>query len=194
VPNLTDWKKFKAGDASYTHRWRDNETAPFDNRYIKTIKGRSTRSSNLKEAESLSDRSAFGVVKKSMYVVAGPPGGGKSTYARNNSGPDDVIVDLDEMVASGMSRGDAKRKRVQMIEAEIARPSKNKFTVIDTEPSNRTIKRRYSNADKIMIDPGKSVAMRRSAPPNRPVGHSIGAAKWYKNHRERLVSQGFKVQ
>jgi hypothetical protein len=35
--------------------------------------------------------------KTPATLVCGPPGSGKSTYVKNNKGPDDLVIDVDEM-------------------------------------------------------------------------------------------------
>ena len=35
-----------------------------------------------------------------VFLVGGPPGSGKSTFVKNNAKPSDIIIDLDEIMAS----------------------------------------------------------------------------------------------
>ena len=39
----------------------------------------------------------FGSYTRHIYLVYGPPGSGKTTFARNSAGPNDVIVDMDSI-------------------------------------------------------------------------------------------------
>jgi len=114
-------------------------------------------------------------MKRDLHVVAGPPGGGKSTYAKKKAGRKGTVVDVDELAMkrspkgtkpyqySGKARAGALQDKADMIDRHIANP-KNRMVVVDTKPTPESMKR-YDDAKakKHVMDPGRDKALKRVA-------------------------------
>lgn len=134
------------------------------------------------EVDNLGDMS-------NVHVVIGPPAAGKSTFVRQNAGPDDVVIDFD-LLANALSNQDAANhdhtKTVKMVTkaaraAAVAKACSMGVTtwMIHSSPAQSTLDRYVAAGATIhVVDPGKDVVMSRCKR-ERPRAMMIAAAKWY---------------
>ncbi len=80
--------------------------SPFDDDNLQTLcnfchnRKRQTEKNNSRISEDAENRRFPKDISKSripLFIVCGPPGSGKSTYVRENSGPKDLVIDLDSI-------------------------------------------------------------------------------------------------
>lgn len=69
-----------------------------------------------------------------VKLICGPPASGKSTYVRDNAGPDDIVIDLD-MVARDHGYG---RARPDNAFHSLLRDRNNRLARLAQEPAQRT--------------------------------------------------------
>lgn len=112
-----------------------------------------------------------------IYIVTGPPCGGKSTYIRNNAKDQDLIIDMDRIALALMPEGteafryDDKVRKVAMMARKAAVTEalfqmqgerRRNLWIIHTDPSPEQRKAYKSfNGRIVEVNPGKEVCLQR---------------------------------
>ncbi|HEY9315800.1 AAA family ATPase [Williamsia sp.] len=128
----------------------------------------------------------------SLTLVIGPPAGGKSTWCREQAGPDDVIIDYD-LIALAISpprdssdhehspavKTITKAARKAAIDKALTLARDTDVYVIHSTPSRQLLDRyRMKGARIVTIDPGRETVMRR-AKRERPWWMQQVIKQWY---------------
>ncbi|MCW2768191.1 MAG: hypothetical protein JWO11_4150, partial [Nocardioides sp.] len=128
-----------------------------------------------------------------LYVVTGPPAGGKSTWVREHAKPGDVVVDYD-LIAGALSapgadgtphdhrgavRDVAFRARSAAIREALRHIADIDVYIIHSlPPADALAKYAEHHAHLVTVDPGRDVVMQRIAE-QRPRTARDVAARWY---------------
>lgn len=137
-----------------------------------------------------------------LYVVTGPPAGGKSTWVRGHARPGDVVVDYDLLAGalSGPHQGDphqhpepirtiAFRARTAAIREALRHVANVDVYIIHSMPKPDWMTTYAEHhAEIVTIDPGRDVVMERIAE-QRPASARAVATRWY-NNRARGNGRG----
>jgi hypothetical protein len=125
-----------------------------------------------------------------LYVVIGPPAGGKTTYVRERAKHGDVVVDLDAIASALTVGGDghthpkavlrcAQRARSVAIDEALRHVGSTDVWVIHTQPSERAMERYAQHgAHVVTVDPGQQVVEARIAEQRHHTTRAV-AARWY---------------
>jgi hypothetical protein len=125
-----------------------------------------------------------------LYIVTGPPAGGKTTWVRHRAKPGDIVIDLDAL-ASALTAGPpthqhprpvlrcAQRARSVAIDEALKHTARTDVYVIHAQPDSRHLAR-YAQHDAHVVtcDPGREVVEQR-ARDERPPGTLAVVARWY---------------
>ncbi len=131
-----------------------------------------------------------------LFIITGPPCAGKSTYAREYAGPEDMIVDLDRIAlsiaAEGTPHGEyplairntARLMRKAIIPAAIMHARRRDAYIIDSKPTlkARHIYRKHEAVFVEMTAPYKVLVARIKA--ERPAWVLQTLAQWYAETEE----------
>jgi len=131
-----------------------------------------------------------------LFIITGPPCVGKTTYAREYAGPEDMIVDLDRIAvaiaAEGTAHGDyplairntARLMRKAAIPAAIMHGRRRDAYIIDSKPTlkARHIYRKHEAVFVEMTAPYKVLVARIKA--ERPAWVLQTLAQWYAETEE----------
>ncbi|WP_433445663.1 hypothetical protein [Nonomuraea sp. CA-141351] len=127
-----------------------------------------------------------------LYVVTGPPAGGKSTWVRGRAGPGDVVVDYD-LIAGALSgprsgnpwahpepvRTIAHRARTAAVREALRHVDDVDVYIIHAQPTPDWLATYTQHGAQIVtLDPGRDVVMARIAA-ERPASARAIAARWY---------------
>ncbi|MEV0616181.1 AAA family ATPase [Nonomuraea sp. NPDC050404] len=138
-----------------------------------------------------------------LWVLTGPPAGGKSTWVRGRAQPGDVVVDFDTLAValSGPREGDTHghpeavrqvthRARIAAIREALRHVRDVDVYVIHSMPSAEWLATYAEHsAEIITIDPGRDVVMERIAR-ERPASAKGVATRWY----NQAATQGTRGQ
>jgi adenylate kinase family enzyme len=124
-----------------------------------------------------------------INIVIGSPCSGKSTWAKNESKHNDVVVDYDELAkafgskvehsSSGSIRTVALAARKEAIK-RILNGIDNHAFIIHTNPNDEAINSYIeANANFVLINPGKEICLQRAE--SRPEGTKEAIEKWFNN-------------
>jgi hypothetical protein len=130
----------------------------------------------------------------SLYVVIGPPAGGKSTWVQRQAGPMDIVIDYDLLATAlsgpgtdGHAHGPevktvTKAARATAIEVAERQADKVDVYVIHSNPSWERL-RHYASigAQVVTIDPGRDVVLSR-VKRERPKLMFRVVEEWYATH------------
>jgi predicted kinase len=131
-----------------------------------------------------------------LYVVTGPPAGGKSTWVEAHAKPTDVVIDLDRITRALAGPGApqwnqdplllkvAHRARyAAMYEAFTLRDQTDVY-LIHTMPTAKWLAR-YARMDAkvVAVDPGREIVMKRIEAMRDPEMRRV-ATRWYGSRKQ----------
>ncbi|MER7164509.1 hypothetical protein ABT336_00300 [Micromonospora sp. NPDC000207] len=128
-----------------------------------------------------------------LYVVIGPPTGGKSTWVLQQAGPLDVVIDYDRLAVALSGRRDddhqhgpevkatTKAARLAAIDAATAHADRVDVYLIHSNPGRaRLAQYARQGAHIITIDPGRDVVLDRVRR-QRPARMFAVVDEWYRD-------------
>jgi len=124
-----------------------------------------------------------------VTLVCGPPGSGKSTYVETAAGPDDVIVDYDRLVAAfhvgpshrdGMSEAAQAARGAVLNRVRAGRLSAGRVWLVSANPNAELL---FPHHDRVLLDPGRDVAVERCRAAGRPLSWLTAVDDWYDNRK-----------
>ncbi|MEU6344474.1 AAA family ATPase [Streptomyces sp. NPDC046977] len=132
-----------------------------------------------------------------LYVITGPPAGGKSTWIEAHAKPTDVVIDLDRITAAISGPGAPgwnqnplqlrvahKARYAAMYEAFELREQLDVY-LIHTMPQAKAMARyKRLGARIVVVDPGRDIVMQRIEAMRDP-GMQRVAARWYRSRPAR---------
>lgn len=131
-----------------------------------------------------------------LYVVQGPPAGGKTTWVRRHAKPGDVVIDLDAMAAA-LTVGEpghrhehavlrcAQRARSVAIDEALRHAGDTDVYVVHSMPSEQSMARYAEHgAQVVTCDPGRDTVLARIAA-ERPAEAKAVAGRWYARPPDR---------
>lgn len=126
-----------------------------------------------------------------LYVVTGPPTGGKSSWIAARAKPTDIVIDLDRIAESLAGPGApqwqhdptllkvAHRARFAAIDEACRHLDTTDVYLIHTQPSPKArAKYKRLGARIVVVDPGRDVVMQRVRDMRHP-GMETVATRWY---------------
>lgn len=132
-----------------------------------------------------------------LYVITGPPAGGKSTWVQRHAKPGDLVIDLDAIASALTPGGDghthpphvlrcAQRARSVMVDEALKHTGKVDVYVIHAMPSVQVMARyEQHGAQVVTCDPGRDVVEERVRA-ERPPGTRAVVARWYTRHQTMI--------
>lgn len=140
-----------------------------------------------------------------LYVITGPPTGGKSAWVQAHAKAQDIVIDLDRITValSGPSAPHwnqaplqvrvAQRARYAAIDEALRHLDQLDVYLIHTMPNAKArAKYRRLKARFIVCDPGREVVMQRIRDMRHPELQAV-ATRWYRGHA-RQSSPGVMPQ
>lgn len=132
-----------------------------------------------------------------LYVITGPPAGGKSTWIEAHAKPRDIVIDLDRITVALTGPGAphwnhdplqqrvAQRARYAAIDEACQLLDKLDVYLIHTMPSPKALaKYKRLKARIVVVDPGESIVTERIAAMRSPAMERV-AARWYNARRSQ---------
>lgn len=129
-----------------------------------------------------------------LYVVIGPPAGGKSTWVNERAKPGDIVIDYDRLANSLTAIGAkphghkrplatvAFRAREAAITEALRHVGTHAVFIIHSLPRPGVLARyRKAGAEIVTVDPGRSVVEARCRA-ERPDDYMDGVKRWYASH------------
>lgn len=124
-----------------------------------------------------------------VTLVCGPPGAGKSTYVQQTAAPDDVIVDYDRLVAAfhvgpshreGVSQAAQTARNAILNRVRAGRLTAERVWLVSANPNAELL---FPHHDRVLLDPGRDVALERCRAGGRPAAWLIAVDDWYANRK-----------
>lgn len=126
-----------------------------------------------------------------LWIVIGPPAGGKSTWVNDRANPGDIVIDYDR-IASALTAVGAEahghkrplatvafRAREAAIGEALRHVATHDVYIIHSVPKPAAMERyRKAGAEVVTVDPGREVAEARCRA-ERPETYMDGVKRWY---------------
>lgn len=126
-----------------------------------------------------------------LYVVTGPPAGGKTSWVEAHARPTDVVIDLDRITRALAGPGApqwnqdpvllkvAHKARYAAMHEAFTLRDKTDVYLIHTMPTAKWLAR-YARMDAkvVAVDPGRDIVMKRIAAMRDPDMRRV-ATRWY---------------
>jgi len=129
-----------------------------------------------------------------LYVVIGPPAGGKSTWALQHAKPADIVIDFDRLaIALSGTGGDphdhpssvaavTRAARTAAVDTALRHAATTDVYLIHSSPgAQRMAHYRSLGAQVVTIDPGRDV-VRERCKSERPQRMFTVIDEWYREH------------
>ncbi|MCX4912823.1 hypothetical protein [Streptomyces sp. NBC_00687] len=126
-----------------------------------------------------------------LFVVIGPPAGGKSTWVNDRASPGDIVIDYDRIAraltalsadAHGHKRPLASvafRAREAAISEALRHVATHDVYIIHSVPKPAQMEKyRKAGAEVVVVDPGREVTEERCRA-ERPENYMDGVKRWY---------------
>jgi hypothetical protein len=136
-----------------------------------------------------------------LYVITGPPAGGKSSWIAARARPNDIVIDLDRITQALMGPGApawsqhpvalkiAHRARYAAIDEAVKHLAEVDVYLIHTMPSRKWLARyQRHQAEIITVDPGRDIVLQRVRDMRSPALLAV-ATRWYEQHAKRAVGR-----
>ncbi|MEW2635949.1 AAA family ATPase [Streptomyces sp. NPDC048389] len=131
-----------------------------------------------------------------LYVITGPPAGGKSTWIQAHATRRDIVIDMDRIASALTGPGApawnqdavvqrvAQRARFAAIDEAVKHRDEVDVYLIHTMPSPKA-RARYEQlgADIVVVDPGEDV-VRERVRAMRSDGMDRVVTRWYRHYRK----------
>jgi predicted kinase len=140
-----------------------------------------------------------------LYVITGPPTGGKSSWVQAHAKPQDIVIDLDRITVALTGPGAphwnhdplqlkvALRARYAAIDEALRHLDQLDVYLIHTMPSAKAMaKYRRLKARIVVCDPGREVVTQRVRDMRHPELQAV-VTRWYQRQARR-PSQGVMPQ
>ncbi|MFF9324032.1 hypothetical protein ACF1AY_04865 [Streptomyces sp. NPDC014776] len=128
-----------------------------------------------------------------LYIVTGPPAGGKTSWVESRAKPTDIVIDLDRITRALAGPGAPnwnqdptllrvahKARYAAMYEAFEHRNERDVY-LIHTMPTAKWLARyRRMDAQIVAVDPGRSIVMARIEAMRDPEMKRV-ATRWYRS-------------
>ena len=132
-----------------------------------------------------------------LYVVTGPPAGGKSTWIQAHATPRDIVIDMDRIASALTGPGApgwnqdaivqrvAQRARFAAIDEAVKHLDDVDVYLIHTMPGPKALARyRRLRARIVVVDPGEDTVRARVAA-MRSTGMDRVVTRWYGQYRRQ---------
>ncbi len=126
-----------------------------------------------------------------LYLVIGPPCGGKTTWVREHAKPGDIVIDYDRLANALTAEGEfvhglkrpvatvAYQARESAIREALRHSREHEVFIIHTLPKPQAMARyKAAGAQVITCDPGRELAEERCRR-LRPESSMDGVRRWY---------------
>lgn len=136
-----------------------------------------------------------------LYVITGPPAGGKSSWIAARARPTDIVIDLDRITQALMGPGApawsqhpvalkiAHRARYAAIDEAMKYLGEVDVYLIHTMPSRKWLARyQRHDAEIITVDPGRDIVLQRVRDMRSPALLAV-ATRWYEQHAKRATGR-----
>lgn len=126
-----------------------------------------------------------------LFVVIGPPAGGKSTWVNDRASPGDIVIDYDRLASALTAVGAeahghrrplatvAFRAREAAIGEALRHVATHNVFIIHSAPKPAAMEKyRKAGAEVVTVDPGRDVVEARCRA-ERPDSYMDGVRRWY---------------
>lgn len=130
-----------------------------------------------------------------LYVITGPPAGGKSTWIQARATPRDIVIDMDRIASALTGPGApawnqdptvqrvAQRARFAAIDEAVKHLDDVDVYLIHTMPGPKALARyRRLRARIVVVDPGEDT-VRERVRSMRSAGMDRVVTRWYRQYR-----------
>ncbi|QQC89838.1 hypothetical protein [Streptomyces alfalfae] len=135
-----------------------------------------------------------------LYVITGPPAGGKSSWIEARARMTDIVIDLDRIALALAGPGApswkhdetllkvAHRARFAALDEAVKHRDSVDVYLIHTMPSAKA-RARYQRlgAEVVTVDPGQAIVMQRVRDMRDPAMTAV-ATRWYRQHARHARS------
>ncbi|MGC4912718.1 AAA family ATPase [Streptomyces albogriseolus] len=132
-----------------------------------------------------------------LYVITGPPAGGKSTWIQAHATPRDIVIDMDRIASALTGPGApgwnqdtvvqrvAQRARFAAIDEAVKHLDEVDVYLIHTMPGPKALARyRRLGARMVVVDPGEDT-VRERVRSMRSTAMDRVVTRWYRHYRRQ---------